>query len=152
MMSFVAAASTAVTKLKWAIHFSSEMGPEAGQHWRRQLRCIWGSAGDASGRCENSSWSSDLDFSAPLSSLATPLTFTCSHWVWLHVNASGSANKDSGAAAADDKMAERKLPWLWGNFALVLMGGAAKLLASSLGIRVSGQFDRTLIIPRYLSK
>jgi hypothetical protein len=58
------------------------------------------------------------------------------------VNASGSANKDSGATAADDKMAERKLPWFRGDLSLVLMGGEEVCEAFAF-LAKPGQFGRT---------
>ena len=57
------------------------------------------------------------------------------------MNASGSANKDSGAAAADDKMAERKLPWFRGDLSLVLMGGEE--VCEAYYFAKPGEFGRT---------
>ncbi len=58
------------------------MGPEAGQRWRRRCCTVGGSAGAASGRCENLLWSSDMDFG---------------EFGYLHVKVRGEASKDSGA-------------------------------------------------------
>ena len=76
------------------------------QPWTHQFRPL-------PQRSKNSCCLPCVDFLSLINGTNEVPTASCSRWVWLHVNAGGSANEDSGAATADINKWPLSFSWLF---------------------------------------